>query len=184
MIKIVSAARFEVEPLLAHLQKEKKLYEYLEIGIGVFQSMKTTLNHLDFFQNSDVYYFGTCGTVTSFHQPQVFAVKSVAWQSIGERLGKSHRIQNTDPVIPLAADGVDCICASNLSLSIESLAQDVVENVELYGVATALQNTSSKLRAFLCSTNQIGLQGHEQWVKHHQDATLSTRDFVIEKNLL
>jgi len=174
MLKVISAAKFEVKHLLEALNHKGIQYEYTELGVGVFESLKTIHQKLPQFKDDKVIFVGSCGTQNEFHAPETFEIQKLSWLPLAERTQLAHRIEGCDPDIAISTmtslPKRHVVCSSNLSLTNKGLSEDQVENIETYGVVRALMSSTQKVHVFLTSTNQVGPKGHDQWVKHFKNA--------------
>ena len=174
MLKVISAAKFEVTHFLEALNDKSVDHEYIELGVGVFESLKTVHQKIALFKDSKVIFIGSCGTQYEFQAPETFEIQKLSWLPLAERTSEAHRIEGCDPELNLGTITTlpkrHVVCSSNLSLSNKGLKQDQVENIETYGVVRALLPTTKNIHVFLTSTNQVGPKGHDQWVQHFKNA--------------
>lgn len=179
----MSAAKFEVTPLLEELKNRGIQHEYLELGVGVFESLKTIHHNIHLFKNAKIIFIGSCGTQTEFYKPETFEINKLSWLPLAERTQMAHRIEDCDPEINLETISSfpkrHVVCSSNLSLTNKGLSKDQVENIESYGVVRALSSVTDKIHVFLTSTNQVGASGHDQWLQHFKNAAMVIKSDIV-----
>ena len=189
---IVSAVRFEIEPLLAIMPS----IESIECGIGALNTARQHHTLCEAARGKHVLYIGTCGVYGSFHEVQLCQSDDLHWVPLCERLGQSWAIEGLElPVesglsplsleLPLAS----IVCCQNIAKT-DALAPDVlgrfrqpllVENLESYCVAKAVRNSAKSFTGILGITNQIGLEARKEWRQHFQEAAKLTAEYLAPR---
>lgn len=191
---VLSAARFEAEQSLEVLKK-KYAVEYYEIGIGPIPAAKSDVHLQEICKGRDVLYLGSCGSFYPYEDLHLITVDKVYWMPACLRMGLSSvpeglyspyefQISNslekksvlTSATISLV-DMIDEKQKFNLPP-----AQHLVENMELYACAPSLLKAKT-LNIILGVTNQVGPQGHDQWLANFKKIAKMTAEFLERKDL-
>jgi len=189
---IVSAAKFEVDPLLRELYKKQVNYSYFELGVGPIHAAKKYSELEKICAYKKVLYIGTCGSFAPFHKPYLIQAEKTYWMPTGLRSGLSHAQESWYPPLSFThkskLDLPKKVILTSPELSLNpkissklnlGIKEELYENMELYPIAEALKKSPS-LEIILAVTNEIGERGHEQWKKNFKEVALLTRDFVLD----
>lgn len=181
---IISAARFEVEPLLKMLDANRVPFTYAATGIGALAAAANAAKLGQLAADKNVIFIGTAGTFGAFDQPFLCAPKRVAWLPACERLGLAYGVPRGQ--IPLLSvekkslisaelQSLDVICGPSISLQggfAEHLAsvfvpEQTAENLELFSCLEQIQKAAMTVDVMLGITNCIGENAHAQWKQWH-----------------
>ncbi len=191
-IAVVAAVDFEYRLLHTRFQNTKIPVTFTTFGIGALESAANAKQLAQTLTGKHVIYIGTCGTFGRFSGVELVSAEEARWSCIGERMGKAYKIKNTMnplpiPLNPTWVEGLKrktCLCAASISLdtrlSPDQEAENLIENVELYGIASYISDSVASLTPLLAVTNAVGPDAHAQWLKNHQAAAALTADYVTK----
>ena len=191
---LVSAVAFEATPTLETLKRCGIEHEYLEIGIGPINAAKSSAQLKEKAKNSDVIYIGSAGTFSSFKRPYLAKVDDVYWMPTAERMGLAkHMVDLHRPISFPRSQKFDLprktvLTSSSVSLSSEvAVSQlpsrgDLIENMELYSVASELVEVARSVEVIMGITNSVGPDGSKEWLKNFKSISTLTANF-LEKHL-
>jgi len=196
-LSIISAAKFEVLPLLSLLERVGCSFEYVSFGVGSIESAKNSRSLARRCEGRDVLYIGTCGTFSGWVSPQLIYARKLFWLPPCVRVGIAWSIEELKSGISLPSPPVwlevlpqkTVLCSSSIAKSpfvspelMESfslISMDcLVENLELYSCAVDVLKYAKSFIAILGVTNGIGLQGRLEWRSNFQEVAEMTADFI------
>ncbi len=190
---IISAVKFEVESLLKSLEQEQISYEYFELGVGPLHAAYKAKILKSLCYKRKVLYVGSCGSFAPFAQPYLIQAQKTLWMPTGVRTGLSHAVEKWYPPISFPVnkkiDLPSKIILTSPELSLTNKIansfsylpkEDLYENMELYAVADSLQE-AQELNIALAVTNQVGLEGHEQWKAYFKKAAELTSSYICAR---
>lgn len=193
---IVSAAKFEVLPLLKELEKKSFPFTYFEIGIGPLNAAQKSSELEALCEGTHTFYLGTCGTFGPFEKPYLVQASKTYWMPAGIRTGISDFENSWAPPIQFKnySKEIDLpkkiiLTSPEISITKEIKRKELVEasseyceNMELYPVASALEK-ASKLNIILGVTNAIGPSARNEWKQNFRLASQITKDFFLQTYL-
>lgn len=178
---LVSAARFEVEPLLQHSHP----WEYHSCGIGPVAAAVFAGRMASQWRDRRVLYVGTCGAFAPTQIGTIYRASSVAWSDPGLRSGHAYLVKESLPKIhfPESSDAhplpsVEVLSSAGIS-TVGDPQRPEVENLELYGLAFGLVKEVRELVAILGVTNQVGQDAHQQWKRHFREVAEGTARAIL-----
>jgi len=185
---VISAAKFESEPIL-NTEFHRLVDEYIDFGVGVLNSMYNVPSIIDRLRDKHVLFVGTAGRFCDFISTELTCAVEVKWQPTGDRLNKSYSVPHHETIRlhPLGLFSRDITPVSVLcgpSVSTDSPAETLdhkptlVENIELYGVASRIVPVATSFTAVLGITNSIGPDSHIQWKENWHACATKTADFL------
>jgi hypothetical protein len=185
---VVSAAKFETEPI-TKTSFHRLVDEYIEIGVGVLDSMYLLPGVIERLRNKNIIFIGTAGRFGTFFSPELVCASEVQWLPTGDRLKKSYSVPqhsplNLDPIAIVSRDLLPAtvVCGPSVSTDVPTGFHDakssVVENIELYGVAVRVVPVASSFTAILGITNAVGPNSHIQWKANWSECATKTADFL------
>ncbi len=197
---IVSAAPFEIAPLVARLEKKRLDFKVAECGIGALTAASRARELGDAAAGRHVIFVGTSGTFAPFTEPCLCTASRVIWLPACERLGLGygiprgslHEVHLSPEVTSSLTSGLPAmtvICSPSISLE-AGFTDDLlrvldpelcVENLELFSCIKPLLDSADGVEVILGITNQIGPEAHEQWLKFHAKVAEMTADYIVEK---
>lgn len=198
---IVSAAKFEVEPLLERLETTENQIQYVEAQVGSIKSARSSGMLFEKAKGKDVIFIGSCGVFGEFIEPTLVRAKKTVWLPTCERVNIAYSINGVDepftlPKPPTWTKDIEeatVICASTISktseISDESAIRAginkekdlLVENLELYSVAEVLASSAKSFVSIFAITNAVGSNSHKQWKVNFKKAATLTSDYIINK---
>ena len=191
---LVSAVAFEATSTLEVLKRCGVEHEYFEVGIGPINAAKSLAQLKEKAKNTDVIYIGSAGTFASFKKPYLVKVDDVYWMPTAERMGLAknmvdlHRPISFPRSRKLDLPSKTVLTSSSVSLSNEVAVSglpsrdDLIENMELYSVASELIEEARSVEVIMGITNGVGPDGSKEWLKNFKSISTSTADF-LEKYL-
>lgn len=197
---IVSAAPFEIAPLVQRLEKKRVDFKVAECGIGAIAAATKARELSEAASGRHVIFVGTSGTFGPFAGPSLCTASRVVWLPACERLGLGYGIPrgtlhevrltpNQTPSLTTDLPPMTVVCSPSISLEAgftDDLLKVVdparcVENLELFSCIKPLLDSADCVEVILGITNQIGPAAHEQWVKFHRNVADMTADYIEEK---
>ena len=192
---IVSAAEFEVRPLLAMLGRRGIETSNLEVGIGALEAASRAPGIAAKARGKNVLFVGTAGTFGEFKEPWLCTASRVVWMPACERLGIGYGIprgtihQAKLPDSSRFAKGLPAmtvLCSPSISLdnrfdeSVRARLDppNCVENLELYSCARAIMATAASFEVLMTITNAVGPGAHEEWKAWHEVAAEMTATWI------
>lgn len=185
---IVSAARFETAPLLAHCADCHVPVTYIECGVGIFPATVCGEESRALCAEQEVLFVGTGGTFADFSAIEIVRGTSINWLPTARRLGLSYAVDTTPQLLPIPSSHHhdlptrDIICAPDIS-KVHALPDSLqpvncVENIEAYAFLRAIIPVAKTIDVILAITNTVGEKAHGQWQHNHQHAALLTAEYV------
>jgi hypothetical protein len=184
---VLSAAAFETD--LIRLSKfHANVDRYIELGVGVLESMYRLGALGESLHGKDILFVGTAGILGPFSNPWLVTVESVEWLPTGDRLGHSYSVPKHPPLstrsipslvakLPVAR----CFCGPSVSIDsqvVETLTVSSIENIELYGVAQRILPCARSFSVILGVTNAVGPESHAQWKSNWKECAKMTADYL------
>ncbi|MDE3270231.1 MAG: hypothetical protein OYH77_08120 [Pseudomonadota bacterium] len=177
---VVSAARYEAEPLLAAFPG----WQYIEFGVGVFAASVAAVENRHHLDGQDILYVGSCGGFKPFTGIEVVRGESIAWLPTCERMSASYTVADT-PVLAMpcrpefrSVAGCRVICAPNISKRLTHQDEHQVENIEAYAFFHPIHPHIRSAQILLAITNQVGEHAHQQWQANYSQAAEQIQDVV------
>ena len=190
---IVSAAKFELDPLANALQEKGLNPATRLVGIGPLNSAKRARQVAEYCRGRNVIFIGTCGVFGKFSKIYLVRAHEVHWLPTCERIGLSYTVKDSAPPITLPPSPLYCrqlpekkvICSPGISL-VSKLpdflpSDQCVENLELYSCIGEIAAQAASLAVILAVTNSIGPDSHTQWRQHFAAAAGATAEFIIAR---
>ena len=187
---LISAAKFELDPLANSLQQLGHTPEAKLTGIGALNAAKRAKALGEACRGRHVIFVGTAGTFGAFPKVHLVRASEVLWMPTCERLGFSYTVKDTAPPITLPEPPAYCkslptkrvICSPSISL-VSKLpdgfaADTVVENLELYACIGEIAQGAQSLAVVLAVTNAVGADSHSQWRQNFAAAAGLTAEFI------
>jgi hypothetical protein len=185
---IISAAKFEAEPIYK-TNFHRLVDEYVEVGVGVLNSMFNLPPLVDRLRDRNILFVGTAGRFGEFISTELTCAAEVRWLPTGDRLNNSYSVPHHEaiklkPITLLSHDiaSVTALCGPSVSTDIPegfaALVPDAVENIELYGVASRIAPVARSFTAILGVTNTIGPDSHIQWKENWHACATKTAEFL------
>lgn len=184
-VVLLSAAKFEAEPTIKILEQSGIGFDYVEIGIGAVNAAKTS-SRLE-LKGRSVIFVGSCGAFGTFPELTVVSVKRCLWSPYAVRAGDAELIEGVEPEIlfenlsPYAKTLklYTAICSSAITTQDKHHPKEELscENLELYSVARELSQAKS-LSIFLGITNQVCMQGRQQWRENFNKIAVKTSENI------
>lgn len=178
---IVSAAKYEAEPLLASFPD----WQYIEFGVGIFAASLAASRNYQRFVGQDILYVGSCGSFKPFTDIEVVRGDSIAWLPTCERLSASYAVVDT-PVLSLQCrsefstiPSCQVICSPNVSKQLTHQDKHQVENIEAYAFFYPIHQHIRSAQILLAITNQVGEQAHQQWQANYRQAAEQVREVML-----
>lgn len=197
---IVSAAPFEIAPLVQRFEKKRVDFKVAECGIGAITAATKADELRIAASGRHVLFVGTSGTFAPFTVPSLCTASRIVWLPTCERLGLGYGIPRGtlhEVRLPpaqtrsLTADLPEMTVVCSPSISLEAGFTDdllkvldpslCVENLELFSCIRPLLDSADRVEIILGITNQIGPDAHEQWLKFHKNVAEMTADYIEEK---
>ena len=192
---ILSAAEFEVRPLLAMLGRRGIDANSLEVGIGALEAASRAPGIATAAKGKNVVFIGTAGTFGAFTKPSLCTAGRVVWMPACERLGLGygiprgtvHQVKFPEPArFARELPAMTVLCSPSISLDNrfdESIRakldpRDCVENLELYSCARAITATAASFEVVMGITNSVGPGAHEEWKAWHEEAAEMTAALI------
>jgi hypothetical protein len=181
----LAAISDEFAPLksrLKCLRRRKALgFEFIELGIGVIDSIIGLKKHAATFSKKDrVVLLGTAGiTGDDFIPGAIYQASSFRWTSIGLALKKgflpdrlyndikAQKIFRGLPDLPVISTP-EITSDDQIAWAIQKQQGLCLENLEAYGVARWFKKNNRSLTALLSVTNQAGKKSHRQYLKYRE----------------
>ena len=197
---IVSAAPFEIAPLVQRFEKKRIDFKVAECGIGAIAAATKAHELGDAAVGRHVIFVGTSGTFAPFAGPSLCTTSRVVWLPACERLGLGYGIPRgtlhevrlptgQTPILTADLPAMTVVCSPSISLEAGFTGELLkvldpalcVENLELFSCIKPLLDSADSVEVILGITNQIGPSAHEQWLKFHKIVADMTADYVEEK---
>lgn len=184
-VSLISAVPFESSPTHELLKSYEIPVKSHHLGIGPLNSrdFKPQIANL---AGTKVIYIGTAGSFGNFSKPYLTQVKRAIWSPTGERLSLAKSFDSLFPPVEFTLSNHDlqqvtCVGSTSVSLCDKSIFSSAsVENMELYPIASALQQHCPDLHILFGITNQVGPEGSKQWQQNHQATAQLTADYLKE----
>lgn len=190
---IISAARFELEPLVNGLQQRGHTPDMLLTGVGAIAAAKKSRVIAEQCRGRDVIFVGTCGSFSSFSKVYLVRAQEVCWSPTCERLKLAYTIKDSMPPLSLpdpppyliSLPPKKVLCTPGISL-VGALpegfsTENTVENLELYSCIAEIATQAQSLAVILAVTNLVGPESHLQWKQNFPIAAGMTAEYVIQK---
>ena len=179
---IVSAARYEAEPLLASFPD----WQYIECGVGIFAASVAALRNYQRLIGQDILYVGSCGSFKPFTGIEVVRGDSIVWLPTCERMSASYAVADT-PILSVqcrsefsSISSCQVICSPNVSKQLTHQDDHQVENIEAYAFFYPIHNHIRSAQILLAITNQVGEQAHQQWQANYRQAAKQVQQVVFD----
>jgi hypothetical protein len=190
-LTIISAASFEVQPL----KKLMPQLEFIECGIGCLNTAKNTQLLKKKTKNKDIIFVGSCGVFAEFDSTKLVTVNKIKWLPTCERMGLSETIENLHPDINLKTPKyfkeleqttalTSAAISSDATINIKHqhlLRATLVENLEIYPLASAILPGVNSLEILLGITNAVGPLGRKQWRENFRKIAEISAYFIQNK---
>lgn len=165
---------------------------FLETGIGSVRAAAVVTHALSGTKSSRVLFIGSCGAYKAFPPLlSLVAVSSILPVDYLNAAGKAHIPgPRPSPLFPdprlfaIVAEAADQTCAAQSPLSIADdeaaaalladFSEAAVENLELFGVATACSCLNIPWAALCAVTNRVGPGSAEAWTSNRERAAKLT----------
>ncbi|HJX31972.1 MAG TPA: hypothetical protein VJ624_09020 [Thermodesulfobacteriota bacterium] len=191
----LAAIADEFAPLrlrLRNLRRGKATrFDFIELGVGVIDSIITLEKHAKLFSRNDrAVFLGTAGIIGNDFVPgETFYASFFRWTSIGLALKKGFLSDSLYQDIKAQkffgdVQGLPVISTpeitadDKIALAFQKQNGLCLENLEAYGVARWFKSNNLSLAAFLSVTNQVGKKSHRQYLKHRKLAWVKLADTV------
>lgn len=191
----LAAIADELAPLRSRLRNlrggKATRFDFIELGVGVIDSIITLEKHAKLFSRNDrVVFLGTAGIIGNDFVPgETFQASFFRWTSIGLALKKGFLPDLVYQDIKAqkffgGLQGLPVISTpeitsdDKIALAFQKQNGRCLENLEAYGVARWFKSNNISLAAFLSVTNQVGKRSHRQYLKHRKLAWLKLAENV------
>ena len=190
---LISAVRFEVDPVLDILKKHQIPHAYHECGVGPLNAARKSLQLREEVRNKNVLYLGSAGTFSNFDKPHLCKVNQVFWLPTGERMGLAKHMEGLHRPISLVDSQLFDLPAKKVLTSTSvSLVNDIsldglpnreqlIENMEAYSLLEGLTSSIKNLDVILGVTNAVGSEGSKQWSENFKNVAKITADYLESK---
>jgi hypothetical protein len=189
-IVIASAAAFETDDLVLNLERAGLVFTRIVTGIGLTQASITCARLLEVVQGRHVFFICTGGVIGSDPSMRVYSARRVRLCPHDIRSGSSELVGDYDPTLILDGEDlgfghVDIAGSLGVSVRLEANRRhdNMVETIELYGVARAWQHQTKSFSAFVTTTNQTGPDARDQWRQNFKTAAQLTAQQLAPKLL-
>lgn len=192
---VVSAAGFEVLPLLGVLASHGIIHDSIETGIGALEASARSEAIAHVAAGREVIFVGTAGTFGMFSKPFLCTTRRVTWMPACERMGLGYGIPRgaihsvdlpPDTDLTTSLPRVNILCSPSISLdgrfdpliSRHFNPSDCAENLELYSCIRPLIASAANVSVLIGITNGVGPAAHEEWKQWHGVAAEMTAEHV------
>jgi hypothetical protein len=194
----LAAIADEFAPLRSQLRNlrggKATRFDFIELGVGVIDSIITLEKHAKLFSRNDrVVFLGTAGIIGNDFVPgETYQASFFRWTSIGLALKKGflpdlvyHDIKAKKffgglqglPVISTPEITSD----DTIALTFQKQNGLCLENLEAYGVARWFKSNNLSLSALLSVTNPVGKRSHHYYLKYRELAWLKLAETVLSR---
>ena len=94
---ITSAAKFEIEPLLAKMMKQASI-DWVFCGVGVLAAAAAGQRLQSSCRGREVLFIGTAGTFGTFKKVELCHARTLHWSPTCARVGLSYAVDKTPPL--------------------------------------------------------------------------------------
>lgn len=190
---LISAVKFEADPVLSILQKYDIPYSYYELGIGPINAAKNSISIAIKAKGKRVVYLGSAGTFSSFREPYLCQVDQVFWLPTGERMGLAKYMKGLHKPLSIpVTQHFDLPIKKVLTSTSVSLANDIVieglpakqqllENMEAYVLTEELMGEAKSIDIIFGITNEVGPNGSAEWFANFKGVAQLTADYLESK---
>lgn len=196
---VVSAAEFEVRPLVATLRRRGIPAATFHVGIGALEAATHAAAVATAARGKHVVFVGTAGTFGEFSRPWLCTASHVAWMPTCERMGLGygiprgsiHQVTLPGPAkFALGLPEATVLCSPSISLD-SSFHENVrakldpsrcVENLELYSCVRPVLSAASSFEVIIGITNAVGPDAHQQWKTWNEEAAEMTAAWIEGKS--
>lgn len=190
---LISAAKFEVEPLSNALQQNGHTPDILLTGVGALTAAKRAKMIGEACRGRQVIFVGTCGSFSPFQKVYLIRATEVYWSPTCERLKLSYSVKDSCPPIQLPEPPAyirglptrKVLCSPGISLvgkTPEGFASDlIVENLELYSCIGEIASQAASLAVILAVTNAVGPDSHMEWRQNYANAAGRTAEYIAAR---
>jgi len=185
---ILSAARFEAEPLLDELKRLKIDVGFDMFGIGPIAAAWRAVELAKKYANQNILVIGTAGIFSDFQKIQLVKAQSVEWMPTCVRENLGDLIEGQDPhwntrdknFLDLSLDLINVHTSPCITTSVPSFKdQKVIENMELYALKPIFE-AARGFEAVFAITNSVGPHGRKEWRENLQAAGKITANYLID----
>ena len=170
----------------------KKIHcDFITLNIGVINSLIALEKHGKLLaKNNQVIFLGTAGMLGgNFIPGEIYQAAFFRWTSIGLALKKGYlpelfypdikaqRLLNGPQKIPVISTP-EITSDDETAKTLRRQNGLCLENLEVYGIARWLKSKNIALSAFLSVTNQVGKEGHRQYLKYRKMAWMKLTEVV------
>jgi hypothetical protein len=187
-IVIASAAAFETDPLVSSLEKSQVSFTRLITGVGLTQSSINCARLADVVRGRHVFFICTGGFIGTKFSMQLYAAGRVTLAPYDVRQEFSEMVEGFDPHLEigghtLGLKKIDVTASVGVSVhrDLTSRYDQMVETMELYGVARAWLQQARSFSAFISTTNITGPSAREQWRQNFKAAAQMTAEQLAPK---
>ena len=194
-IFFLAAIADEFAPLRSRLRNlprgKATRFKFIELGVGVMDSIITLERHAKTFSRKDrVIFLGTAGILGKEFVPgETFYASLFRWTSIGLALKKGFLPGLFYQEIKAqkffgGLQGLPVISTPEITsddktaLAFHKQNGPCLENLEAYGVARWFKSNNLSLSALLSVTNQVGKKSHHHYLKYREMAWLKLAETV------
>jgi len=191
----LAAIADEFAPLRSRLRNlprgKATRFNFIELGVGVIDSIITLERHAKAFSRKDrVIFLGTAGILGKGFVPgETFYASLFRWTSIGLALKKGFLPGLYYQEIKAqkffgGLQGLPVISTPEITsddktaLAFHKQNGPCLENLEAYGVARWFTSNNLSLSALLSVTNQVGKKSHHHYLKYREMAWLKLAETV------
>ena len=191
----LAAIADEFAPLRSRLRNlprgKATRFKFIELGVGVMDSIITLERHAKAFSRKDrVIFLGTAGILGKGFVPgETFYASLFRWTSIGLALKKGFLPGLYYQEIKAqkffgGLQGLPVISTPEITsddktaLAFHEQNGPCLENLEAYGVARWFKSNNLSLSALLSVTNQVGKKSHHHYLKYRELAWLKLAETV------
>jgi hypothetical protein len=191
----LAAIADEFAPLRSRLRNlrcgKATRFDFIELGVGVIDSIITLEKHAKLFSKNDrVVFLGTAGIIGNDFVPgETYQASFFRWTSIGLALKKGFLPDLLYQDIKAqkffgGLQGLPVISTPEITsddttaLAFQKQNGHCLENLEVYGVARWFKSNNLSLAALLSVTNQVGKKSHRYYLKYRELAWLKLAETV------
>jgi hypothetical protein len=191
----LAAIADEFVPLRSRLRNLRRgkatRFKFIELGVGVIDSIITLEKHAKIFLRKDrVIFLGTAGILGKGFVPgETFYASFFRWTSIGLALKKGFLPDLLYQEIKAqkffgGLQGLPVISTPEITsddktaLAFQKQNGPCLENLEAYGVARWFKSNNLSLSALLSVTNPVGKKSHHHYLKYRELAWLKLAETV------
>ena len=187
---IISAVKFEADPVLSLLDNNHISYDFYEFGIGPINAAKSSVKLKESAAGKNTLYLGSAGSFASFSEPYLCRINQVYWLPTGERIGQAKYMEGLHEPLMIKGSGhfelpekkalTSTSVSLNADIKVEALPQkqQLVENMEAYAIVSELIEVVNSLDIIWGITNEVGPHGSEQWSENFKQVAQLTANFL------